>query len=346
MFTCIYCLKNEPHVVPSEAHIFPDGMGGVSFVRDKVCKDCNHKINRSFEQKEVEKFSFFQSIWGIKGRRGKIRKVPAIINFEGKRTKISLDERGIPKSPLVLIRKDDQGKKFYDLIGPSSLVEKKKKEIESKNPQISWKEKDLTNTSLPNKVVEVARDISRNSLRRLVTKVAYDRWGQLRDASLLSDDQYNDVRNFILNGAESHILCGILNDHYLLNGLLNFPVSHHAVVTIAHPQSRVLGSFVTFYGLFYFWVMLSTNYQALAAVDDVLIEDPQRQIFYEPILRKNTGNLLVHWEKIKDPYLSNPEKVINSSMEYAVNRFKKAKPELSGKMRHVLSQPIIGEGDD
>jgi hypothetical protein len=74
MFTCIYCLRNEPNVIPSEAHIFPDAMGGVTSTKDTVCQDCNHKINRGFEQEEVSKFAFFQSIWGIKSRRGKIRR--------------------------------------------------------------------------------------------------------------------------------------------------------------------------------------------------------------------------------------------------------------------------------
>lgn len=83
MFTCIYCLKNEPDVTPSEAHIFPDAMGGVSSTPNTVCKDCNNEINRSFEQEEVEKFVLFQSIWGIKCRRGKVKGVRAVIEFQG-----------------------------------------------------------------------------------------------------------------------------------------------------------------------------------------------------------------------------------------------------------------------
>jgi hypothetical protein len=168
--------------------------------------------------------------------------------------------------------------------------------------------------------------------------VAYERWAQLRGNFVLSDTQYNDIRNFVLDGAESHVLCGNLCDLKLLNGMLNFSVGHHAVVIIAHPQSRRLGSFVTFYSLFYFWIILSTNYQALAAFDDALIEDPQSRIIHEPLLRPNTGNLLVYWNNIMNPFLSNPKDVANSSIRYAVNKFKKAEDEF-WNVRHVLVEP-------
>lgn len=133
MFTCIYCLKNEPDVTPSEAHIFPDAMGGVNSTTDTVCKDCNNKINSLFEQAEVEKFAFFQSIWGIKSRRGKVKGVDAIVEFKGGKHNVTLDERGIPKRPLILVNKNEDGKKFYSILGPAPLVAKKTKRNRSKS---------------------------------------------------------------------------------------------------------------------------------------------------------------------------------------------------------------------
>ena len=346
MFTCIYCLKTEPIVSPSEAHIFPDAMGGVKSTRNTVCKNCNHKINRRFEQVEVAKFSFFQSIWGIKSRRGKIKGVPANVEYEGKRFKLSLDEEGLPKTPLVLREKDSKGKKYYSIIGPAPLVEEKQKEIENKIKPISWSEKDLTGIDLPESVIEIASDMARKSLRRLAAKVVYERWGQLRSSVVLDDAQYNNIRNFILKGEEPIVLCGILSDNRLLNGMLNFPTGYHAVVINAHPKSNVLGAFVTFYSLFYFWVILSTNFQAIAAIDDALIEDPQDQKAYVPIFRSNTGNLLVHWDHIVNPFLKNPENVAVSSMKYAINKFQTTDDEAysSKGIKHVLAQPITGDG--
>jgi len=186
MFTCIYCLKNEPVVTPSEAHIFPDAMGGVESTPSTVCKECNHQINQNFEQAEVARFSFFQSMFGIKSRRGKVRGVPAKVEYEGKSFNIALDGKGMPKVPLILSEKDGSGKKVYSILGPAPLVAEKQKEIEAKNPSMSWKEKDLTNGPLPEAVIEIASDIARKSLRRLAAKVAYERWGQLRGAAVLT----------------------------------------------------------------------------------------------------------------------------------------------------------------
>jgi hypothetical protein len=346
MFTCIYCQKNEPDVSPSEAHIFPDAMGGVSSTIDTVCKDCNHKINKNFEQSEVSSFTFFQSIWGIKSRRGRIKGVPATAEYEGKRFNISLDDKGLPKTPLIFCGKDNMGKEFYSIIGPAAIVEEKKKEIEAKNPSIVWNEKDLKNIPLPNLVIKIASDIGRMSLRRLAAKVAYERWGQLRGTAVLDDAQYTNIRDFILNGTESSVLCGVLSDLRLLNGMLNFPIGQHGVVIIAHPRSRVLGSFVTFYSLFYFWVILSPNYQALAPFDNALIEDPQCQKVNEPLFRTNTGNLLVRWNYITHPFLSDPEEVAILSMKYAINKFQKSQEETANlkKMKHILAKPATREG--
>jgi hypothetical protein len=345
MFRCIYCQKSEPNVSPSESHIFPDAMGGVSYTIDTVCKDCNHKINRKFEQSEIAKFAFFQSIWGIKSRKGKIQGVPATVEFEGKRFSITLDQQGIPKTPLIFCVKDEAGKKSYSIIGPSLLAEKKKNEMMAKNPSITWKEKDLTQLSQPESVIKIASDIERKSLRRLAAKVAYERWAQLRGNFILGDTQYNDIRNFILDGTESRVLCGNLCNLTLLNGMLNFSVGHHGVVIITHPRSRVLGSFVTFYSLFYFWIILSANYQALAAFDEPLIEDPQSRIIHEPLLRPNTGNLLVYWNNIMNPFLSDPKDVANSSIMYALNKFKRAEEDF-WNVRHVLVEPTTGDGGE
>jgi len=339
MFTCIYCLKSEPIVSSSEAHIFPDAMGGVISSNDTVCKKCNNKINRLFEQEEVDKFSFFQSIWGIKSRRGKIKGVRASVGYKGKNFSVSLDEHGSPKTPLIIVNKNAQGKKFYDILGPAPLVQEKQNEIDSKNPKIEWKEKDLRNIPPPESIIEIASNLKRKSLRRLAAKVAYERWGQLRNPVLLHDKQYERVREFILTGKETNPCCGIIIDRNIIEKMLNFQVGHHGVFVFAHPKSRILGSFVSFYGLFYFWVILSTRFQALSAIDEPLIEDPQNQTVNEPLLRSNPGNLLINWDRITNPYLTNPDGTAYFAVKYARDRFNQAASKFydSKKIKHVLA---------
>ena len=172
MFSCIYCQSTAPDVMPSDAHIFPDAMEGVSSSRTTVCEDCNTKINRSFEMSEIEKFAFFQSIWGIKSRRGKVRGVPATVQFEGKEFDTSLDLHGLPKSALVFVKNLNGNKKGYNVLGPAKKVEEKRREIEAKNPSISWEEMDLTDFLPPESIVEIASALGRTSLRRLAAMVA------------------------------------------------------------------------------------------------------------------------------------------------------------------------------
>jgi hypothetical protein len=276
MFTCIYCFKHKPEVIPTVAHIFPNAMGGISSSKKTVCKNCNTKTNKDFEQTEIDKFSFFLNIWGIKSRKGKIKKVRASVDFGERRFNVALGEFGLPLTPLVFVDKDEKGKKRYGIIGDVPMIKEKKEEIEAKNPDIKWVEKNLDDAPWPESVIEIASDLTRKTLRRLATKVAYERWGQLKNSDLLNDRQYNEIRNFILTGSETRIICGLLYDQRLLNGILNFPIGYHSVVIIANPNSRILGAFVSFFSLFYFWVILSTNYQALTPFDDALIEDPQR----------------------------------------------------------------------
>jgi len=204
------------------------------------------------------------------------------------------------------------------------MIKEKKEEIEVKNPDIKWVEKNLDDAPWPESVIEIVSDLTRKTLRRLAAKVAYERWGQLRNADLLNDRQYDDIRNFILTGSENEPICGLLYDPILLNGILNFPIGYHGVVIIAHPKSRILGAFVTFFGLFYFWVILSANYQVLTPFDEVLIEDPQRQKKYEPTFRTKTGNLWVHWHRIADPYRTDPKAVNNYSIQYAMKKFQQS----------------------
>lgn len=313
-------------------------MGGMTHTLDTVCKACNQRTTKEFEQSEIRKFAPFQSIWGIKSRRGKVQGVPAIIKFRGKTFRRYLDENGLPKTPIVMSEKDTAGKDSYYIYGPPSIVDKKRKEIMAKNPSMIWSDTDLTDSPRPDSEFEFAQNIGRKSLRRLAAKVAYERWAQFRGNQVLNDTQYEDIRNFIITGAEPPTLCGNLCNLHLLNGMLNFPPRHHAVVIIGHPYSRVLGSFVTFYGLFYFWVILSKCFQAIGAFDDILIEDIQGKKTNVPTIRPNTGDLLVDWNKISKPFLSNRKYAISLSVKYAHDKFRKFEEKL-WNIRHLLVEP-------
>jgi len=323
MFTCIYCLKNEPGVIPSEAHIFPDGMGGLTSTKDTVCDACNNQINREFENTEIVKFAFFQSIWGIRSRRGRIISVPAILRFAGKEVHVSLNEAGEPKTGILDVEKKND-RKAYSIIGPAPWVEVKRQEIIKRDSSIQWHEKDLGGLPPPELVGEFDVNLTRVSLRRLAAKVAFERWAQMFGSTVLSDRQYDTIRNFILTGHEHELSCGVLGDFHLLNGVLNFPIGNHAVVIVGHPQTRLLGAFVAFYSLFYFWVLISKEYYALAAFDDLLLENPQEKEIRTPKLRYGTGDLFVQWTVIENAYRIDPYTIVRVAIEHAIKKFQVA----------------------
>ena len=67
---CIYCKRSYPEVRPSEAHIFPYGLGGTESSDENVCDECNGRVNREVETAALNHFRIFRSLLGIEGRRG------------------------------------------------------------------------------------------------------------------------------------------------------------------------------------------------------------------------------------------------------------------------------------
>ncbi len=73
-FLCIYCLGDISAVTPSEAHVFPYVMGGTEATEDTVCLSCNNLINKRVEMPAFTSFLPFQSMFGIRGRRGSVQR--------------------------------------------------------------------------------------------------------------------------------------------------------------------------------------------------------------------------------------------------------------------------------
>ncbi|MBP8116443.1 MAG: hypothetical protein KAY09_01810, partial [Nitrospira sp.] len=86
----------------------------------------------------------------------------------------------------------------------------------------------------------------------------------------------------------------------------------------------VLGAIVSFFGLFYYWVVLSKNYRALAPFDDLLIEDPQERESHRPLLRGQTGGVRILWPQVMEPYCNNPTATVTAARRFATRKFKEA----------------------
>ena len=330
MFTCIYCQKNDPEVTPSDAHLFPMAMGGVMFANNTVCEGCNGLVNREVEMPAINSFAFFQSVWGIKGRRRKRKGVSAIARFGDDQKWTYLNEVGEPASEIVFVEPTADGKKAYRVFGSPEQSKQTREQLSRKHPNIRWTEMPPTSNQLLQIAVPLAKDLGCQTIRRLAAKIAFERFAQIRSSQFLQDTQYNTTRDFVLTGNEVTCCCGVLGDSQLLNGILDFDLPNHAVLLIAHPSSRMLGAFVTFYGLFSFWIHLSTKYVALAPFDDLLVQNPQSGVVWTPMLRLGTGSLVVSWSRIAEKYRNDPEGVEILAISYASEKFHKAADEFYG----------------
>jgi hypothetical protein len=324
MVICIYCHKSEPAIRPADAHIFPDAMGGVTFSKTTVCHACNGKTAKQFEEIEIRNFAFFRSILGIANRRRQVPTVDAIVKFNDEEFKVSLDQTGEPNRAIVSSRSAHDNKKTYSVFGPSAKAEAKREEIDMKHPSFQWKEMDLSAVSPPEAIVECPPDLTRLSLRRLAAKIAFERWAYIRGSELARDTEYDAIRNFVLTGEEIDVRCGVLTDRQLIDRVFGFPIGNHAVAIFGHPHTTILGAFVTFFGLFHFWIVLSRQYRALAAFDDLLFEDPQNRVARTPVFRSGVGHLLINWAFIEKTYQDNPDEAVRVATAHAVRKLKGA----------------------
>ena len=175
---------------------------------------------------------------------------------------------------------------------------------------MQWVEQEVDASHSPESMVKIELDLAGKKFRRLAAKVAFERFSQIRPAGILRGEEFNNIREFARDGKETSLCCGLLSDLRLLEGSLDFQLPIHGVVLIAHPTDRILGGFVTFYGLFSYWVVLSTKYTALMPFDDLLLEHPQKKTADNPVLRKNIGSVRVNWGDLIRTYTGNETEAV------------------------------------
>ena len=198
-----------------------------------------------------------------------------MVRFAGKTFKLNLNKRGEPDF-IIWREVNAKGNKTYKIGGANEKVTAKQKEIARKYPGLKWEDFDIKKLEPPEFWIEFDLNLAAPHLRRLAAKVAFERFSQLRGCKFVADKEFNVIREFIRTGEERQASCSVLADLRLLKKSLYFRPPLHAVVIIAHPLDRVLGAFVSFFGLFYYWVILSNSYTALGPMDNLLLEHPSR----------------------------------------------------------------------
>lgn len=309
MFACIYCLKTEPEVNPSCAHIFPSFLGGVSTSNNTVCESCNHLVNREVESPANSALDACRIVFNVTGRRQR-KGFPATAKIGNEERRARVDNRGQPRHPVKWAERDQHGRRIYHISGPHELAEAERQKMSKENPNIQWK---------PSKVDgEIFLERNFWSLRRLAAKIAFEQWAQKRKPLLpLDDPQYNTIRDFIIYGKEGKVCCGFFPGIWRLMDFYDFSAPYNTVVLIGHPESSMLTAIVSFFGLFFIWVILSVEYQAISAFDYILHEHPETGEVRNPSLRQIPEVIPITLSSLVDAYCRNEVEYVFKAKEYA-----------------------------
>lgn len=330
---CVYCRQED--VQTSDAHLFPDAIGGVTAARDTVCVGCNSLVNTRVENSALPSFSYFRAVWGIQGRRRRPVRVRAILRAGNRELEGVLNERGEPnRGAFVQKRVRPDGRIEFSIFGEPEAVEARRREIVERYPDLKWED---FNEAMELEVeVPFELDLAGPTLRRLAAKVAFERCAQRWGAQFMCAAEFDVVRNFVLDGTEPPVVCGVLADADLLDGSFNFALPNHAVYLNAHQASPILGAVVGFFSLFYYWVLISQRFTGLGQTDDLLLEHAQAGLVERPLLRGRTGDLVLPWSRLLDPYMKEPAVAVRWAARYAVKKLGRAADEYYGRTAQAI----------
>lgn len=317
---CIYCRKRTVEGAFPEAHIFPYSLGGKASSVTTVCGTCNTLVNQRVEQKAVQSCAVFLSAWGIEGRRGSVPRVPATITIDDHEVAVSLADQGEPDRAAVKKVEHSDGRIEYLLFGSLEALEVKKREINEKNPSLRWGRPCRTQ-------LFASVDFPKASdpfIMRLAAKVALEHFADLRGGEAVAGDDFDPLRTFILDGSEPISCCAVVANERWLAGSMNYPVPSHAAHVLAHPADRVVGCFVTLFGLYSYAVVLSRDYPVLAPLDLLLFEYPAHES-HRPELRLS-GHPRIPWLELMDAYRRDSEGAVAIADRVARTKFGTAIP--------------------
>lgn len=317
--SCIYCKRPFDSAVPSKSDIIPDFLGNGLTLDNAVCKACNNQINSKVELPLRDHLQYLRSGLDLRGRRRK--PIDLFVNVEieslQKKMRVNYDKikfRGLP--PFMFT--EENGRKYYVVIGELSYIDEMKTKIAIKKPNIIWHEaNDMGNIKLTGSTLPIG--VMYGELgKRLAAKIAFERLCQKKSSLVALDRIYDGIRNYVRYGTKSNILSTLIYNEKIMESNMNFPFPYHCIVlTNDLKRNRVVGV-VSLFGLFYYLVLIAEYLLIRAPWDNCIIVDPQRSEEYELVIR---GTQTVN---IPDDAWIMSKSKLRSSGEFAFQKFKSA----------------------
>jgi hypothetical protein len=306
VFTCIYCGDQVDKERASRSHIIPDSLGGPIVLRNAVCRKCNAEIAKQVE--DPFKGSWAWLIWmlGVRSRRQKLPTFKAAMNLMEQEREFTV--RSHSRAPEIppIFTKDPQGKEMVSLVGPTDYVSRKMAEYQNKYQNVVWTEQPADELKKKHIVFPInVESLSALFTHRLAAKIAFEYWGLMRDPTTLLDNEYDDIRKLIRWGTTgAGQLCGLIADENLISRNLNISFPNHAICIVVHPSERKLGAVIVVFGLFYYWVELTSRYPISISLSELTVVSPIAKIAREAVLVGSARMPRLPWEKFKRPDLN------------------------------------------
>jgi hypothetical protein len=197
MPNCIYCNAANANSI---SHVIPESLGNRTTLDEGVCNDCNSTFNREVEEPIVKALSPIRSFLQLGGKRRELPRVRIEVRYGTGRQIVTA------KSSADLLRKAFVFKNFTDPQGiwrniafisfDREAIESHRVTYRARNPDIELNDiPDLGQDDLEF-WAQFDLDIFADSrCLRMIAKIAFEWWCTERSPELLSNDEYDEIRN-------------------------------------------------------------------------------------------------------------------------------------------------------
>lgn len=295
-FTCSYCGQTYPEAPP--AHLFPDVLGGSVCSTLTVCHGCNNRVNSRVENPSLRFFAFLRSGYGIRGCSGKIPLVPGEVRLpDGSIVPVNFGPDGDIHGVIrAKVRRED-GTAGLLIAGMPEQIESERARIDGGRRPLHWESGVWQQPVRP--WVKLDEDVDHPTLRRLASKIAFERAAMLLGGETCAAPPFERLRRFVLDGTEGDPVCGVIGTDDVL--AMSFGLGRHLVAISG--QQGSLRAVVGLFGLLNYWVRLST-YPHSEDWDNALVDDPETRRV-EEFARK--GPALLPWDRWIEESTQTPE---------------------------------------
>lgn len=278
---CIFCGKKEKTAEYADEHVFPDAIGGLLVLKDKVCKPCNDKLGHSVDNHLVNHglVSFSRLIYGLKGKSGKVPnplEKGVLANDPTQQIRYEFTDDGKPKRTYLVPNKINAIKRENAVEVSINIDESDRNKLPTILRKLAKRNdffiSDEQIEEVLNLPVEEFQPTIRNSIkvdldkyRKAIIKIGYE-----LGCYWLGDGYYNDpvassLREIIFSDtplnelAKQYNLTGVIR---LIEGESDFPfLSNNKACHIAFsmPQADFISCYVRVFMLFEGHILLTRN---------------------------------------------------------------------------------------